>query len=169
MKNIDWKTIVEFIGIAGILVGLYFVFVELRQESTVARADLNVGVMNLAEGVQSRFDDPAFTAMYLKGLEAADELSAVERRQLSAFYNSIAQIFVYEWHNYTLGLFPEYEDLPRILTRRYMTGEYGRAWWAVNKVHMPNDIIVLVDDELSKYSGMVFDLKSDLELLEQLN
>ena len=169
MKNIDWKTIVEFIGIAGILVGLYFVFAELRQESTVARADLNVGVMNLAEGVQSRFDDPAFTAMYLKGLEAADELSAVERRQLSAFYNSIAQIFVYEWHNYTLGLFPEYEDLPRILTRRYMTGEYGRAWWAVNKVHMPNDIIVLVDDELSKYSGMVFDLKSDLELLEQLN
>jgi hypothetical protein len=169
MKNIDWKTIAEFTGIAGILVGLYFVFAELRQESTVARADLNVGVMNLAEGVQSRFDDPAFTAMYLKGLEAADELSAVERRQLSAFYNSIAQIFVYEWHNYTLGLFPEYEDLPRILTRRYMTGEYGRAWWAVNKVHMPNDIIVLVDDELSKYSGIVFDLKSDLELLEQLN
>jgi hypothetical protein len=169
MKNVDWKTIVEFTGIAGILVGLYFVFAELRQEGTVARADLNVGVMNLAEGVQSRFDDPAFTAMYLKGLEAVDDLSAVERRQLSAFYNSIAQIFVYEWHNYTLGLFPEYENLPRILTRRYMTGEYGRAWWAVNKVHMPNDIVVLVDDELSKYSGIVFDLQSDLELLEQVN
>ena len=82
--------------------------------------------------------------------------------------NRLVIFFYYEYHNYSIGLFPEYEDLIRVLTRRYMTGEFSRAWWSVHKRNMPSAVADVVADELENFSGVIVDIQQDSELLKLL-
>lgn len=168
MKSINWKTAVELAGITGILIGLYFVYAELRLNSTIARAELNTGVTQLAEGLQDRFHDPEFVSVYLKGLETPGQLSGAERRRLRAFYDSMYNIFFFEFHNYYLGLFPEFENLPRVLARRHMTGKFGRAWWDLKRQDAPDALRIVIDDELASHGSTNLELEFDAKLQRQL-
>ena len=138
---------------------MYFVYAELRQNSTIARAELNVFVNQQHLDIQDHFSDPDFVEIYLKGLDSAEQLNAAERRQLSEFYGGISNIFGYEYRNYQLGIFVEYEALPRILVRRYMTGQFARAWWEVQRESAPEAVRLVVDDELSKSSSKNLELQ----------
>ncbi len=42
MKSVDWKGILELIGIAAIVASLIFVGMQLRQDQKVALAEINV-------------------------------------------------------------------------------------------------------------------------------
>ena len=168
MKSINWKSAVELAGIAGILLGLYFVLAELRQNSTIARAELNIFVNQQYLDIQDHFSDPEFVDLYMKASESVDALTMAERRRLYEFYERIATISGYEYRNYLLGIFVEYEALPRVLVQRYMTGQFGRAWWAVRRDSMPEAARLVVDDELSKTASANLDFQLDLKLLEQV-
>ncbi|MDX1404154.1 MAG: hypothetical protein R3192_06440 [Woeseiaceae bacterium] len=164
MKTVNWKTAVELAGITGILIGLYFVYAELRLNSTIARAELNIGVFQLHENLQNHFHDSDFVSVYLKGIEVPEQLSIAERRRLGAFFDAIQSIFVYEFHNYHLGLFPEFEELPRVLVRRHMTGKFGRAWWDLRKQNVPDDLRIVIDDELAKHGSTNLEFDFDAQL-----
>ena len=168
MRTINWKSAVEFAGIVGILIGMYFVYAELRQNSTIARAELNIFVNQQYLDIRDHFSDPDFVDIYLKGLDSADELNAAERRQLSEFYQGIANIFGYEYRNYLLGIFVEYESLPRVLVRKYMTGKFARAWWAVERASLPEAVRLVIDDELSRSSSKNLELQFDSKLQVEL-
>ena len=168
MKSVNWKTAVELAGFAGILLGLYFVLAELRQNSTIARAELNIFVNQQYLDIQDQFSDPEFVDLYMKASESVDALTMADRRQLYEFYEGMANIIGYEYRNYLLGIFVEYEALPRVLVRRYMTGQFGRAWWAVRRDSMPEAARLVVDDELSKTASANLDFQLDLKLLEQV-
>ncbi len=168
MKISNWKSAVELVGIAGILIGMVFVYAELQQNSTIARAELNIFVNQQYLDVQDHFSDPKFVEIYMKGLDSADALTAAERRQLSEFYEGVANIFGYEYRNYLLGVFVEYEALPRILVRKYMTGQFARAWWAAKRESTPEAIRLVIDDELSNNGSANLDFQFDLRLLEEI-
>ncbi len=168
MKSVNWKSAVELAGIAGILLGLYFVYAELQQNSTIARAELNTYVNQQYLGIQEHFSDPEFLELYLKASESADALTIAERRQLYEFYEGIAAVIRYENWNYELSIFADQEGLPRILARRYMTGQFGRAWWAVTKDSMTEAARLIVDDEMSKTASANLDFEIDLKLLEEI-
>ena len=152
----------------GILLGLYLVYAELQLNSTIARTELNVFVSQSVRDIEDHFSDPDFVSMYLTGLDAADELTAVERRQLGEFYESIVSLFGFEYRNFMLGIFVEYEELPRILVRRFMTGQFAQAWWATKRDAMPEAIRVMVDDEIAKNSSTNLELDFDTKLAERL-
>ena len=168
MKSVNWKSTVELVGIAGILLGLYFVYAELQQNGTIARAQLNTYVNPQYLDIQDHFFDPEFLELYLKASESSDALTIAERRQLYEFYERIADVLRYENWNYLLGIFADREGLPRILTRRYMTGQFGRAWWAVARNSMPEAVKLVVDDELSKTASANLDFEIDLKLIEEI-
>ena len=168
MRTINWKSAVEFAGITGILIGLYFVYAELQQNSTIARAELNIFVSQKSLDIRDHFSDPEFVEIYLKGLDSAEELNAAERRQLSEFYQDVASVFGYEYRNYLLGIFVEYEELPRILVRRYMTGQFARAWWAVQRESVPAAVRLVIDDELSRSSSKNLELQFDSKLQDEI-
>ena len=62
----------------------------------------------------------------------------------------------------------EYEALPRVLVQRYMTGQFGRAWWAVRRDSMPEAARLVVDDEMSKTGSANLDFQIDLRLREEI-
>ena len=84
------------------------------------------------------------------------------------FYERIATVFGYEYRNYLLGIFVEYEARPRVLVRRYMTGQFGRAWWAVRRESMPEAARLVVDDEMSKTASANLDFQLELKLIEEI-
>ena len=168
MRTTNWKSAIEFAGIVGILVGLYFVYAELRQNSTFARAELNIFVNQQHLDIQDHFSDPEFVIFYLKGLHSASALTIAERRQLTEFYEGILNVFGYEYRNYLLGLFVEYEALPRILVRKYMTGQFARAWWSARKDSTPEAVRLIVEDELDKAASANLEHQFDLRLQEEI-
>jgi hypothetical protein len=168
MKEINWKSAVEYAGIAGILIGLYFVYAELHQNSTIARADLNIFVNQQYLDIQDHFSDPEFVDLYLKGQDSAGALTAAERRQLGEFYNRVSVVFGYEYRNFLLGVFVEYEALPRRLVREYMTGQFSRAWWAVKRGSTPEAIRLVIDDELSKSASENLEHQFDEKILDEI-
>ena len=95
MKISNWKSAVEFVGIAGILIGMFVVYAELQKNSTIARAELNIFVNQQYLDVTDHFSDPKFIEIYIKDLDSAASLTAAERRRLSEFYQGIANIFGY--------------------------------------------------------------------------
>jgi hypothetical protein len=168
MKPVNWKSVVELAGIAGILLGLYFVYAELQQSGMIARAELNTYLIPQYLDIQEHFSDPEFSELYLKASESADVLTIAERRQLYVFYEGIGDVFMYENWNYQLGIFADQEGLPRKLVRRYLTGQFGRAWWAVTRNSIPEGVKLVVDDEMSKIASANLDFEIDLKLLEEI-
>jgi hypothetical protein len=168
IKTTNWKTVAEFAGMTGILLGLYFVYAELQLNSTIARTELNVFVNQSVRDLEDHFSDPDFVSVYLTGLDTAEELTAFERRQLSEFYESVASIFGFEYRNYMLGIFVEYEELPRILVRKYMTGQFAQAWWALKRDTMPEAVKIMIDDEIAKSSSIKLEVDFDSRLVEKL-
>ncbi len=92
VRNMNLKIVkesVEFLALLAILLGLYFVYAELRQNGVIARAEVNnIVFQNLMD--QRRWkSDPEFSKIYLKGLYAPGELTEAERFRLNEFYDSV--------------------------------------------------------------------------------
>jgi hypothetical protein len=67
-----------------------------------------------------------------------------------------------------LGIFVEYEELPRILVRKYMTGQFAQAWWALKRDTMPEAVKIMIDDEIAKSSSIKLEVDFDSRLVEKL-
>ena len=104
----------------------------------------------------------------MKGLDSASALTIAERRQLTEFYEGILNVIGYEYRNYLLGVFVEYEALPRILVRKYMTGQFARAWWSARKDSTPEAVRLIVEDELDNATSANLEHQFDLRLQEEI-
>lgn len=164
----SWKHVGELVGMAAILAGIYFVYAEIRQNSVIARAELSSQtVMQLGE-IDNQFLDPEFSALYLKSTYSPLDLSEAERLQLGAFFGKMARLMIWEYRNYSFGLFAEHDLIPRYLARRYLSYGYGRAWW--NSVGKRIDPIVaaIVNEELAKDDSYTNMRQLEAEILDEL-
>ena len=133
MKTIDWKSAVEIVGIGALIIGLYFVYEELRQTSTIARANMSLEVTRITIDLNAQERDPAFAKILVKARTSPDELTAVERIQLNAFYSDVIEVYVREYYSFSLGIFPEWTSKIRRTAPIYFGSGYGRAYWNVIK------------------------------------
>jgi len=150
MFSSKWKELAELVGMAAILTGIYFVYAEIQQNSVIARAELSATTMQRLNEISDRLLDSEFSALYLKGRHTPTDLNETERQQLNAFFAGLISVMAFEYRNYNLGLFAEYDQVPRFVARQYLSRGYGRVWWNVVRKRMNPDIANVVDRELSK-------------------
>jgi hypothetical protein len=168
MPSLKWKAVAELAGIMAILAGLYFVYDEIRQTATIARAELGaVSVDNLQE-IQDAWREPVFSRLYLKGLHSPGELDESERFQLNAFYNKVMLTYLFELNSYRRGIFEEYDNLPKATASAFFASGYGRVWWNVQRQFTNPLIVEAVDDGLKSYEGEGYFLDVDTEVRRQL-
>ena len=167
-STLKWRNIVEVGGLFAFLLGMYFVYAEIQQNGVIARAELAIYTNQRVYELQNRFLDPEFSAMYLKGLYSPAELDDYERFRLNAFYDSMRLIMGYEYRNYRLGLFENYEGVTRNLARRYLSHGYGQAWWRLKRSRMNPEIVRVVDLELLNSDGSDFWTEFDSQLVQQI-
>lgn len=68
-----------------------------------------------------------------------------------------------------MGIFVEYENMPRALSKRFFLSEYGRAFWAVERKSMPEAVRNVVDKVLSETDERDGYNAFDVELVDHLS
>lgn len=143
------KQIAEIVGLLAILVGLYFVYTEIRQTSIIARSEMSASAQMRPEYITAQFSDPGFRQLYIKGLRTPSDLLESERLRLTAFFEDVLTLMYFEYHHFSLGIFEEYEVLTRFYARRYFMRGFGRAWWNIRRESVPRQISDIVEQEVS--------------------
>ncbi len=158
------KESLEFLALLAILLGLYFVYAEIRLSGIIARAELNsITFQSLID--QRRWkSDPEFSKIYLKGLYAPAELTEAERFRLNQFFDSVLISYEFEYTNYNYGIFTEYTGVARTTSPAIFGAGYGRFWWNVHGKTANPDIAEVIDNAISELDGanVVFDLDNQI-------
>jgi hypothetical protein len=168
MTSRKWKQSAEFLGVAAILVGLFFVYQEIKLNSTIARAELSANTVQRRAELGDMLFNPEFVELYLKGLRAPAELSEIERWQLSRFFRAQLSTAGYELRMYRLGLFAEFTAVTRGVARNYFASGYGKIWWNASKDNVIPELVAVIDEELSKWDGTSRFLDFDKEVVRRL-
>lgn len=167
VNSLKWNEIAELVGLAAILSGIFFVYAEIKQNGTIAQAELNFANRANLDDISTRVLDPEFSALYLKGIHNPAELNETERQSLNAHFESLLAVLSFEYHSTRLGIFREYEILPRQIAREYFAVGYGRAFWNVRmRTYIPQ-VVTIVEDELSKLDSAPPSSR-DHEILEEI-
>jgi hypothetical protein len=145
MKPIDWKSVVEIVGIGALIVGLYFVYEELRQTSTIARANMSLEITRITIDLNAQERDPAFANILVRARTVPDELTPAERVQLNAYYRDVIEAYIREGYNFSLGIFPEWTSKIRRTAPMYFGSGYGRAYWNVFRTQ-PDVPSIFIDE-----------------------
>lgn len=158
MKSTDWKSVVELIGIGAVIVGLYFVYEELRQTSTIARANMSLEITRITIDLNAQERDPAFAQVLARAKTVPDELTPTERIQLNAYYGDVMEAYVREAYSYSLGIFPEWTSKIRRTAPIYFGSGYGRAYWNVLRTQpdIPPIFVEEVDRSLENEVAVEF-------------
>lgn len=86
MKNTDWRTTAELVGIAAIVASLIFVGMQLRQEQAIAIVDTYGAIVESNEAVLSLIAEQP--EVWKKGL-LGEDLSTTEEIQFSAMIHAV--------------------------------------------------------------------------------
>ena len=78
---------------------MYFVYVEIRQNGAIARAELSAYSIQKFDEIGSRMLDPEFSALYHKGVQYPADLNESERHVLNAHFDSLFTLMYYEYQN----------------------------------------------------------------------
>lgn len=162
----DW---IEFIGFSGVIVGLVFVYVEIRQNSTIARAQLSSETARINLDLLEQQRDKDFSEVLAKSYDSPMELTVAERIQMSSYLVNALMYTYRERHYYSLGLFETWDDGIRIYAPQFFGRGYGRSWWEVNKRFHHPEVVERIDSALSDPQFSKFHFQEiDNEVVERL-
>jgi hypothetical protein len=168
LKSASWKETLELTGMLAILIGLYFVFAEIRQNVVIARADLGSTTnQNLIEQ-RRMLADPEFSSIFLKGLRSPDQLTEVERFRLNNFYESTLIMYGFEYLNYSYGIFGEFTSVPRLNSPAIFGAGYSRYWWNARRLSVNPGIAEAIDNALAELAEPDAFQELDRQIREQI-
>ena len=149
MQRQNWKDVLELAGIAAILVGLIFVYLEIRQNGIVAQAELASGTSDQIDSIYQQLSDPQFAEIYSKSVHSPETLTESERMQLNGFFSRFMPMFGRERILYRLGLWQVPNQLINTFAPTFFSEGYGRIWWNVRREGATPDMAAAIDNALS--------------------
>lgn len=162
------KPVIEYIGMAAVIVGLFLVFEELRQARTIARAELSAESTRLLEALNAQERDPKFASILVTSRQNPEELTVEERIQLNAYLTSAVVVFMREKYYYDRGIFETWKEFPRIFGPQYFGTGYGRAYWEIRKSRFPAEVVAEVDKALLNTEDVQFHRDFDSKIVDAL-
>ena len=96
MKRLKWNDVIDAVGLAAVLIGLFLVYKEVRVVETIARAQLSADVNNTLFELDRLALGPDLAPVFLKANEAPETLTAVERWQLNQFLAQVLDQYARE-------------------------------------------------------------------------
>jgi hypothetical protein len=168
LRSVNWKNIAESVGVLAIVIGLFLVYEELRQNRTIARAELSAESARMFSVLDEQERDPDFARVLIKSREAPGELTSVERTQLNSYLHGALIVYIRERYNYQRGIFEEWTSLIRPTAPKYFGSVYGRAFWKASKRLYPPEIVAEVDEALTNVELIDLLQNRDAAIVEQL-
>jgi hypothetical protein len=169
MQNIKWKYIAELSGIAAILAGLVLVYFEIQQNGAIARAELVSGTSDQLDEIFEQLSDSDFSIIYAKSLHTPEELVEAERIQLNSFFERIFRMFGRERMLFSLGVFGEFEAIPKQVAPVFFSSGYGNIWWNARKETVNSTALAeIIDTALVDWNGRGSFVELDSRITEQI-
>jgi hypothetical protein len=158
------------VGNVAILIGLLLVYLELRQNGTIARAEMSAITYERFTEFNQQLSDADFAQLYAKSLEKPESLNLAERIQMNSLLSNVVRQFEREHRLYQLGIFDEFAFVPRYWGPKYFGRGYGRAWWGARKQNpIDAEIVRVIDEEISKLPDTSIQQEFDNKVLKELN
>lgn len=150
------KTLDTWLGVIGnvaVVIGLFVVAMELRQNSIVANGELSSQFQTNWEEIDRSRQEPSFAAVYAKSIERPAELTLAEQVQLDGYYWSVIDQLQLAQDLVEAELFySSYEEIGRSFVRDVLITPYAQAWWHAHKDVADPATVRIVDDELERIS-----------------
>lgn len=96
MKSLQWKDVVDLVGVAAIVASLIFVGLQLKQERKLGRADITSARTESAVALTQLVTENR--ELWINGLDG-EELSTVEEMTFFAIAETIETYLFEEWSN----------------------------------------------------------------------
>lgn len=96
MKKIDVGQVITIAANVGVIAGIAFLAIELRQNTAAIRSQSSIAVNDsLAHLNEALYDNPELTDIWIKGRESLDSLSPSEAERFAAFVLERLNLAVY--------------------------------------------------------------------------
>jgi len=129
-KLSDWMQILASVGV---LVGILLIFVEIRQNTELGRAEHVAGAYEMWASIAQIELQSDINELFVKSIEQPDALSISEMMDLSSWLVNVIAIYQRQTTLYQLGLASDPKAGLRDAARYYFSGRFGRAWFEANK------------------------------------
>jgi len=144
----DW---VQIIATTGVVAGLLLVAIELRQNSNLARAEMNSQTGFAWQSTQSALRDPEFAAVFRKSIEQPNELDLNERIMMHGYYRDLVSNLGREMILIARGIFADNSSyVASQVVREGLATDFGRAWWARSKSGYFPSLVLALDTALER-------------------
>ena len=139
----DWLQVMASIGV---VLGLMFVALELRENSKVATEQGISAMSGAYSNFLSRLDDPSARDIMIRAMEETDEFSLEDSMQLMSLYlellNGAEADFVI---GESRGLSSDISVTEAMSTSVWLSNRHGRAFWKNTRVLYTPEFAALVD------------------------
>ena len=114
----------------GVLVGIVFLVLEMRQNSAIATAQVRLEYAAGWRSVDESRQDESFSEVFTKSIENPEELSLNEVVQLDAYYSGILDQMLSAQTASTAGLRDApFAEVAKTVGAIYFSNEFARSWW----------------------------------------
>ena len=122
-----WLTLAANIGV---IVGIAFLVLEIRQNSDIATAQVRLDYAAGWRSIDGQRQDEAFAQVYAKSILSPHELSFSEVVQLDGYYTGVVDQMLSAHTASRAGLRSgPFEDVVKQVAIGYFSNTYGQAWW----------------------------------------
>lgn len=122
-----WLTLAANLGV---IVGIAFLVLEIRQNSDIATAQVRLDYAAGWRSIDGQRQDDAFAQVYSKSILNPHELSFSEVVQLDGYYTGVVDQMLSAHTASRAGLRSgSFEDVVRQVAIGYFSNAYGQAWW----------------------------------------
>ncbi len=147
--NVDstnrWLTLIANVGV---IVGLIFLALEIRQNTEVARSAVDLEITVMGTDFHMRVaENPALARAYYIGLRDPDSLTEDERMQLEYLIPAVFLLMEGAHKQYVRGFLPEDGWTPYEGLISYLLGNpIVRDWWINGSTVFSQDFEAVVED-----------------------
>ena len=147
--NVDstnrWLTLIANVGV---LVGLIFLALEIRQNTEVARSAVDLEITAMGTDFHMRVaENPALARAYYVGLRDPDSLSEDERMQLHYLIPGVFLLVEGAHKQYIRGFLPEEGWTPyEVLIFYLLENSIVRDWWINGSTVFSQEFEAIVEE-----------------------
>lgn len=168
MKPVRWTEVAELVGLSTIIVGLILVYAEIRQNGTIARAQLSESSSRILIDLLEQEREKDFALVLAKSFDAPHELTSAERRQMNAYLRTVIYRYYRERYYYRLGLFETWDDTIPPSAPYYFGNGYGRTYWEAVRDMQDPELAAAIDTALENSTAVGFWRNLDSDIARRL-
>jgi hypothetical protein len=107
MKKIDLAQMIVVLANVGVIAGIVFLGIELRQTGTLLRDTSHLSSLQLSQSSLDRLWEPGFASIYQAGMDDLSSLSPADRSQFEAYVWQRLNLWEYAFYSHLRGAMDE--------------------------------------------------------------